>query len=200
MLIILELILIILIIILLILYIGFSVKFHLTKKEKEINGDIEIYFSKIRLIHKEIYPQKDDKREESEKKDRSIGNIKKYTPLIKKSKYTVKEIVNIILKSRDSINLKNLNIDLILGFKSSVDTAKTMGIFWIFATPLNLQDQCNIYGEADFSKEILDFKVDLNLKISLVKPVFRIINLILKKSTISLIIDFIKIKRSENGN
>ena len=196
---ILEILFLIVVIILLILYIGFSINLHLIKKEKEINGVIEIYWSKIRLINKEIYP-KEKKEDKENKEKKSTSNIKKYKPLIKEGKITIKELIKLILKSKDSIHIEKLYIDLILGLNSSVDTSKTMGWFWIIGTPLNLKDNCNVYGECDFSKERLDFTLDLKIKISLLIPLLRLIKLLLKKPTIKLIKDFIKIKRSKNEN
>jgi len=178
-------ILILALILLLILVIPFHISFYLNKREKDIRGNIQVRWLKIRLLKRSIPPEKPEKevkakkekKKEEEKKPRlSVENIFK---VINKFAAAFEHLVPILYAFLKSIKLEKLSLNLNLGFTSPVNTALFSGYFWSVSSIINIIPPVNLSITPDFQKPRYDGSFDFELRFTL----YRIVGAFLKALT-----------------
>jgi len=172
-------ILIVALILIAILFIPFHISFYLNKTDKDIQGNFQVRWLKIRLLKRPIPPEEEEKKEEEKKKTRfNIDNIIK---LINKFQAAVKHLTPILSAIIKSINLQKFSLHLNLGLYSPVSTAIVSGYFWSISSILNIIPPVKLSLTPDFQKSKIDGSIEFEFKLTLYRIVGAVIKAFTKK-------------------
>ncbi len=197
---------IILILILICLIIG--LKFHIfLDLHEEFYGNFEIYiFKKIKILKKEISNKKDlidKKKDETDEKNKKTLK-EKYEDnkdLINEIIANKEPFIEIIKIIKNSIKHSKTEGSIIYGLESPVDTAKIGGFLWTITGILNLGKNTKITVDPVWNEYYLEFTIDTNFELSLLMTIIKILKIIMKKPTRTIVIKIIKMRpRKKDGN
>ncbi len=179
-------ILILALILLSILFIPFHISFNLKKKEKDIRGNFQVSWLKVRILKRDIPEEKEekdkDKKEKEEKKKRTEKfSIDKIINIVQKVTAAIEHLIPILRAFLKSIKLVKLSLNLNLGFTSPVDTALISGYFWSISSILNIIPPVNLSITPDFQKSKFDGSFEFELKLTLFRIVAAFIKAFTKK-------------------
>lgn len=185
-------ILILALILLLILFIPFHISFYLNKKEKDIRGNFQVRWLKIRLLKSKIPPEKKEKekkKKEPEKKPEKKRklNIDVVPKVLNKFQAAFKHLIPILCAFIKSIKFENLYLNLNLGFISPVNTALFSGYFWSVSSIINIIPSINLSITPDFQKTRYDGSLDFELNLTLYRIVWALLKALTKKPVRELI-------------
>ncbi len=169
-----------------------------SKDGGKLKGQFEVRWFKIRFIRREFPEEKEEKIEKAIEKEKLKEEPEKPS---KPRKWTLKDIKRILLLFLDSwpefinlfhalwksIKLEKVNAHLILGFDSPVDTAKTVGYFWVASSVINLSQTVNISAEPSFVEEKIDVDGDISFEIRFLGPFLALLRMLTKKSVLKLL-------------
>ncbi len=150
----------------------------------KISGYFKIGWLKIRLIKRDIPAEK--KEEEEVKKERKF-NLELLLKILNQFIEAFDYLTPLIPAFLRSIKLKNLSLDLNLGFYSPVDTAMINGYIWSISSILNTIPLISISTTPDFQKSKLDGSIELNLKLKLLWIVIAFLKAFTKKPVRDLV-------------
>jgi hypothetical protein len=185
-----AIILVIIIIILAsILLIPFHVTLNLGNKGLKYGGFIKITWIKIRILQRDLPPEKEEeKKEKVEKKEtKSEWNIDRIVKVFNLFLDALPHFEKIIMAVVRSIDLERLWLDLKFGLDSPVDTAQIIGIFWSVASVVNLMPRVSVNMSPEFFQTKFDSTLELEFKIRLFWIVFEALRAFTKKPVRSLI-------------
>lgn len=178
-----AIILILALILLLILFIPFHISFYLNKNEKDIRGNFQVSWLKIRLFKTNIPPKKKEKKEKTEKKkeeeQKTKFTIDNIFMLLNKFTAAFEYLLPILRAFLNSVKFERLSLNLNLGFISPVNTALFSGYFWSVSSVLNIIPTLNLSITPDFQKPRYDGCFDFKLSLTL----YRIVGISLKALT-----------------
>ncbi len=180
-----AIILIILIFVAGILVVPFHIYLNVYNTGFKVNGTFRLTWMKIKLIQKEIPPEKQSQKKENEKETEfEISSIPKILSLLVESWPYLERVFNSFLKST-SFEIFSLNLTLGLG--DPADTAMVSGYFWAASSLLNIIPKAYISLEPDFLNEKLEANATLKIKIRLFWIVVEIIRAFTKKPVRALL-------------
>ncbi|MGP8023612.1 MAG: DUF2953 domain-containing protein [Methanobacterium sp.] len=180
-----AIILILALILLAILLIPFHISFYIQKREMNISGYFRIRWLKIRIIQRDIPTEK--KEEEKEVKKERKFNLEQLLKILNQFIEAFDYIKPLIPAFLRSITLKNLSLDLNLGFYSPVDTAMINGYIWSISSILNNIPLISISTTPDFQESKLEGSFELNLKLKLLWIVIASLKAFTKKPVRDLV-------------
>jgi hypothetical protein len=180
-----AIILILALILLAILLIPFHISFYIQKREMNISGYFRIRWLKIRIIQRDIPTEK--KEEEKEVKKERKFNLEQLLKILNQFIEAFDYIKPLIPAFLRSITLKNLSLDLNLGFYSPVDTAMINGYIWSISSILNKIPLISISTTPDFQESKLEGSFELNLKLKLLWIVIASLKAFTKKPVRDLV-------------
>ena len=180
---------IIIIIIASILLIPFHVTLNLGNKGLKYGGFIKIIWIKIRILQRDLPPEKEEeKKEKVEKKEtKSEWNLDRIVKVFNLFLDALPHFEKIIMAVVRSIDLERLWLDLKFGLDSPVDTAQVIGIFWSVASVVNLMPRVSVNMSPEFFQTKFDSTLELEFKIRLFWIVFEALRAFTKKPVRSLI-------------
>ncbi len=174
-----AIILIIVIVVTGILVVPFHIYLNVYNTGFKIKGTFRLTWVKIKLIQKEIPPEKQAPKKENEDETKfEISRIPKILSLLVESWPYLERVFNSLLKST-SFEIFSLNVTLGLG--DPADTAMVSGYFWAASSLLNMIPNAYISLEPDFLDERVEVNATLKIKIKLFKIVVEIIRAFTKK-------------------
>ena len=180
-----AIILIILIVVAGILVVPFHIYLNVYNTGFQVKGTFRLTWMKIKLIQKEIPPEKQSQKKENEKETEfEISSIPKILSLLVESWPYLERVFNSFLKST-SFEIFSLNLTLGLG--DPADTAMVSGYFWAASSLLNIIPKAYISLEPDFLNEKLEANATLKIKIRLFWIVVEIIRAFTKKPVRALL-------------
>jgi len=184
-----AIILVIIIIIASILLIPFHVTLNLGNKGLKYGGFIKIIWIKIRILQRDLPPEKEEeKKEKVEKKEtKSEWNLDRIVKVFNLFLDALPHFEKIIMAVVRSIDLERLWLDLKFGLDSPVDTAQVIGIFWSVASVVNLMPGVSVNMSPEFFQTKFDSTLELEFKIRLFWIVFEALRAFTKKPVRSLI-------------
>ena len=184
-----AIILVIIIIIASILLIPFHVTLNLGNKGLKYGGFIKIIWIKIRILQRDLPPEKEEeKKEKVEKKEtKSEWNLDRIVKVFNLFLDALPHFEKIIMAVVRSIDLERLWLDLKFGLDSPVDTAQVIGIFWSVASVVNLMPRVSVNMSPEFFQTKFDSTLELEFKIRLFWIVFEALRAFTKKPVRSLI-------------
>ena len=160
-----PIILIILLIIIVILVVPFHIYLTVYNADFKIKGTFKLTWMKLKLIQREIPPEKPAEKKADEKKNRfEISRIPKLFHLLIESWPYLERVFNGFLKST---YFEIFSLNLRLGLGDAYNTAIISGYFWAAASLLNNIPQASISLDPDFVNERIDMNMDLKVKIML---------------------------------
>ena len=193
-------IIILALILLAILFIPFHISFYLKKRDKDIRGNFQLKWLKVRIIKRTIpeeeeKEEKEEKDKEKEEKDKEKEEKKKKTKfdvdtfleILKQVKESIKYLTPILQAFLKSIKLEKFSLNLNIGFTSPVSTALISGYFWSASSILNLISSVNLSITPDFQNSKLDGTLELELRLTLFRVVAAFIKALTKKPVRDLI-------------
>lgn len=191
--------------ILLILYNGLLIDIKLKVKNTDLKYHLKVKLLLFTIITKENFSEYDEELDEEEAKDEEssenkLEKIKKLEEILSKEiKEDLKEILKLAKNSFGSIEeliyrilrnitIKNINVDLLLGLPDFITTTKIIGTIWTGRTILELfSDKIRINAIPTFEEDIIDFKLESQIKINLLIVIYHILKLLTKKHPRKLI-------------
>ena len=180
-----AIILIILIVIIGILVVPFHIYLNIYNTGFKVEGTFRLTWMKIKLIQREIPPEKQSQKKENKKETEfEISRIPKILSLLIESWPYLERVFNSFLKST-SFEIFSLNLTLGLG--DPADTAMVSGYFWAASSLLNMIPKAYISLEPDFLNEKLEVNATLKMKIRLFWMVVEIIRAFTKKPVRALL-------------
>ena len=180
-----AIILIILIIVAGILAVPFHIYLNVYNTGFKIKGTFRLTWMKLKLIQREIPPEKQSQKKENKKETEfEISSIPKILSLLIESWPYLERVFNSFLKST-SFEIFSLNLTLGLG--DPADTAMVSGYFWAASSLLNIIPKAYISLEPDFLNEKLEVDATLKMKIRLFWIVVEIIRAFTKKPVRALL-------------
>jgi hypothetical protein len=150
-----------------------------------ISGYFRIRWLKIRIIQRDIPTEK--KEEEKEVKKERKFNLEQLLKILNQFIEAFDYIKPLIPAFLRSITLKNLSLDLNLGFYSPVDTAMINGYIWSISSILNNIPLISISTTPDFQESKLEGSFELNLKLKLLWIVIASLKAFTKKPVRDLV-------------
>lgn len=195
-----------LIIIILILYNGLKVSLITHKKEAELNYTLVLSILKIPVYKRSSDDREKEEEEENdedgENKSKSLKErfeeIKPILEKLKESKNPLKTFIKHVLKT---IDFKKIHGHLRLGLNDGILTVKIASWIWSIGAIVNTaSNPTSLTVEPVFSEEVIDFDIEVELKINLLKVLIHGIILISKKDIrelIKLIREYKKNKEEE---
>lgn len=186
-------IIILALILLAILFIPFHISFYLKKRDKDIRGNFQLKWLKVRIIKRTI-PEEEEKeekeekdKEKEEKKKKTKFDVDTFLEILKQVKESIKYLTPIIRAFLKSIKLEKFSLNLNIGFTSPVSTALISGYFWSASSILNLISSVNLSITPDFQNSKLDGTLELELRLTLFRVVAAFIKALTKKPVRDLI-------------
>ncbi len=179
-------ILILALILLLILFIPFHISLKLNKRDKDVRGDFQVKWLKIRLIKRTIPEEKKKEKKEEEEKKRKFSIDDIFT-VLKNFMAAFEHLIPILRAFIESIKLEKLSLSLNLGFTSPVSTALISGYFWSISSILNLIPTVNLSMTPDFQKSKVDGSFEFELKLTLYLIVAALLKAFTKKPVRKLV-------------
>ncbi len=174
-----AIILIILIIVVGILVVPFHIYLNIYNTGFKIKGTFRLTWMKIKLIQREIPPEKQAQKKENEKGNKfEISSIPKILSLLIEAWPHLERVFNSFLRST-SFEIFSLNLTFGLG--DSADTAMVSGYFWAASSLLNIIPNVYISIEPDFLNERIGLDTTLKMKIRLFWIVVELIKAFTKK-------------------
>ena len=174
-----AIILIIVIVIIGILMVPFHIYLNIYNTGFKIKGTFRLTWVKIKLIQKDIPPEKQAQKKENEDENKfEINSIPKILSLFVESWPYLERVFNSFLKST-SFEIFSLNLTLGLG--DPADTAMVSGYFWAASSLLNIIPNAYISLEPDFLNERIEVDATLKIKIKLFWIVVELIRAFTKK-------------------
>lgn len=174
-----AIILIILIIVVGILVVPFHIYLNIYNTGFKIKGTFRLSWLKLKLIQREIPPEKQAQKKENEKKSEfEIGHIPKILSLLIESWPHLERVFNSFLRST-SFEIFSLNLTLGLG--DPADTAMVSGYFLAVSSLLNVIPNAYISLEPDFLNDRMEVDATLKIKIRLFWIVVEVIRAFTKK-------------------
>ena len=174
-----TIILIILIVITGILVVPFHIYMNVYNTGFKIKGTFRLTWVKLKLIQREIPPEKQSPKKENEKENESEkSNILKILSLLIESWPYLERVFNSFLKST---SFEIFSLDLTLGLGDPADTAIVSGYLWAASSVLNIIPKAYISLEPDFLNEKIEVDATLKIKIRLFWIVVEIIRAFTKK-------------------
>lgn len=193
-------IIILALILLAILFIPFHISFYLKKRDKDIRGNFQLKWLKVRIIKRTI-PEEEEKeekeekdKEKEEKKKKTKFDVDTFLEILKQVKESIKYLTPILQAFLKSIKLEKFSLNLNIGFTSPVSTALISGYFWSASSILNLISSVNLSITPDFQNSKLDGTLELELRLTL----FRIVAALIKALTKKPVRDLIRSMRKLN--
>lgn len=196
---------IILILILICLIIGLKLHIFLDFHE-EFYGNFEIYiFKKIKILKKEISNKKLIEKKKDETGEKNKKTLKeKYEDnkdLINEIIANKEPFIEIVKIIKNSIKHSKTEGSIIYGLESPVDTAKIGGFLWTITGILNTGKNTKITVDPIWNEFYLEFTIDTNFEISLLNSIIKILKIIMKNPTRTIVIKLIKMRpRKKDGN
>jgi len=186
-------IIILALILLAILFIPFHISFYLKKRDKDIRGNFQLKWLKVRIIKRTI-PEEEEKeekeekdKEKEEKKKKTKFDVDTFLEILKQVKESIKYLTPILQAFLKSIKLEKFSLNLNIGFTSPVSTALISGYFWSASSILNLISSVNLSITPDFQNSKLDGTLELELRLTLFRVVAAFIKALTKKPVRDLI-------------
>lgn len=184
-------IIILALILLAILFIPFHISFYLKKRDKDIRGNFQLKWLKVRIIKRTI-PEEEEKeekeeKEKEEKKKKTKFDVDTFLEILKEVKESIKYLTPILQAFLKSIKLEKFSLNLNIGFTSPVSTALISGYFWSASSILNLISSVNLSITPDFQNSKLDGTLELELRLTLFRVVAAFIKALTKKPVRDLI-------------
>lgn len=174
-----AIILIILLVVVGILVVPFHIYLNVYNSDLKIKGNFRLTWMKIKLIQREIPPEKPPEKKENEKGSKfEISHIPKIVSLLLEAWPHIKRIFNSFLRST---SFETFYLNLTLGLGDPADTAMFSGYFWAASSLLNSIPNAYISLEPDFLNEQIKIDITLKVKIRLFWVVAEIIKAFTKK-------------------
>ena len=178
-----AIILIILLVVVGILVVPFHIYLNVYNTGFKVKGTFRLTWMKIKLIQREIPPEKPAEKKENEKENEKknkfeISHIPKIFSLLIEAWPYLERVFNGFLKST-SFEIFYLNLTMGLG--DPADTAMFSGYFWAASSLFNMIPNTYISLEPDFLNEQIKADITLKLKIRLFWIVVEIIRAFTKK-------------------
>ena len=196
-----AIILIISIIVVGILVVPFHIYLNIYNTGFKIKGTFRLSWLKLKLIQREIPPEKQAQKKENEdgnkepkKEDGTkfeINRIPKILSLLVESLPHLERVFNSFLKST-SFEIFSLNLTLGLG--DPADTAMVSGYFWAASSLLNMIPNAHISLEPDFLNKRIEVDATLKIKIRLFWIIVELIRAFTKKPVRTLFNELRKIR------
>ena len=192
-----------LILILIFLFLIIGLQFHIFLEfHDDFFGKIEVnIFKKIKIYKKEIPEKNKEKKESSKKKDDNRNIKEKYDEnedLIKDVIENNKAFIQIVKIIKNYVKHEKTNGSIVYGLESPVSTAKIGGFLWTITGILNSGKNTNITVDPVFNQFYLEFTIDTNFEIKLLIPIIKILKIIIRNPTRTIIIKLIKILRKKD--
>lgn len=182
----LMIILLIIILIFIIILIGVRITLKWVKIDSEYDGCVQILILKKLKVYTFDLKSDDDEEEDEDEEDEDENiDIKKIYKLAKPCfndfKVFIKQVFN-------AISINRLENDLVIGFSSFAKTGEYIGYIWAALAVANeIIPNSRLRAQPSFAGEVLNFKGSANIDISIVKLIWPVINLLLKKEVRTLI-------------
>lgn len=182
----LMIILLIIILIFIILLIGVRITLKWVKIDSEYDGCVQILIlKKLKVYTFDLKSDDDEEEDEDEEDEDEKIDIKKIYKLAKPCfndfKVFIKQVFN-------AISINRLENDLVIGFSSFAKTGEYIGYIWAALAVANeIIPNSRLRAQPSFAGEVLNFKGSANIDISIVKLIWPVINLLLKKEVRTLI-------------
>ena len=179
-------ILLIIILIFIIILIGVRITLKWVKIDSEYDGCVQILILKKLKVYtfdlKSDDDEEEDEDEEDEDENIAIKKIYKLAkPCFNDFKVFIKQVFN-------AISINRLENDLVIGFSSFAKTGEYIGYIWAALAVANeIIPNSRLRAQPSFAGEVLNFKGSANIDISIVKLIWPVINLLLKKEVRTLI-------------
>ncbi|MGN0092842.1 MAG: DUF2953 domain-containing protein [Methanobrevibacter sp.] len=189
-------ILIIIIILLIIIVLKIGIKIEISVKySSEIKGKLNLFIlNKIRVLSKDFEIDKDENNEEPSRNNKLLSK-----ELIKKIIDDRNSFINIFKIIKRSTKLEHTNFHIKFGFNSPSTTAKLSGFLWAIGSILSANPKYHIRINPVFNEEMFNIEYDSALNISLLKPLYKILKIIRKEPTKSIVKEIIKGFRDEKN-
>ncbi|SDA64794.1 Protein of unknown function [Methanobrevibacter millerae] len=182
----LMIILLIIILIFIIILIGVRITLKWVKIDSEYDGCVQILIlKKLKVYTFDLKSDDDEEEDEDEEDEDEKIDIKKIYKLAKPCfndfKVFIKQVFN-------AISINRLENDLVIGFSSFAKTGEYIGYIWAALAVANeIIPNSRLRAQPSFAGEVLNFKGSANIDISIVKLIWPVINLLLKKEVRTLI-------------
>lgn len=181
----LMIILLIIILIFIILLIGIRITLRWVKIDSEYDGCIQILILKKLKVYTFDLKSDDDEEEEDEEDEAKNMDLKEIYKLAKPCfndfKIFIKQVFN-------AITINKLENDLIIGFSNFAKTGEYIGYIWAVLALVNESiPNSRLRAQPSFAGEVLNLKGSANIDISIVRLIWPVINLLLKKEVRTLI-------------
>ncbi len=182
----LMIILLIIILIFIIILIGVRITLKWVKIDSEYDGCVQILIlKKLKVYTLDLKSDDDEEEDEDEEDEDENIDIKKIYKLAKPCfndfKVFIKQVFN-------AISINRLENDLVIGFSSFAKTGEYIGYIWAALAVANeIIPNSRLRAQPSFAGEVLNFKGSANIDISIVKLIWPVINLLLKKEVRTLI-------------
>lgn len=181
----LMIILLIIILIFIILLIGIRITLRWVKIDSEYDGCIQILILKKLKVYTFDLKSDDDEEEEDEEDEAENMDLKEIYKLAKPCfndfKIFIKQVFN-------AITINKLENDLIIGFSNFAKTGEYIGYIWAVLALVNESiPNSRLRAQPSFAGEVLNLKGSANIDISIVRLIWPVINLLLKKEVRTLI-------------
>ena len=178
-------ILLIIILIFIILLIGIRITLKWVKIDSEYDGCIQILILKKLKVYTFDLKSDDDEEEEDEEDEAENMDLKEIYKLAKPCfndfKIFIKQVFN-------AITINKLENDLIIGFSNFAKTGEYIGYIWAVLALVNESiPNSRLRAQPSFAGEVLNLKGSANIDISIVRLIWPVINLLLKKEVRTLI-------------
>lgn len=161
-----ALIIILVLIIVCLLNVGVDLKGYIEKEESNLTFDFKVLlFSKITLYRTEYPRVKKEKRDEGKEKKKRKLDFETVKPCIG-------ELLDFMKCVFRSLKVRKLEGCLLFGLPSYVDTAKYVGYMWAFLVlPNSTLENTSLTVTPCFTKSVIDFKGNVDVRINLAKLV-----------------------------
>jgi hypothetical protein len=189
-------ILIIIIILLIIIVLKIGIKIEISVKySSAIKGELDLFIlNKIKVLSKDFETGKDRNNNEDSKNNKLPSK-----ELIKKIMDDRESFINMFKIIKRSTKLEYTNFHIKFGFNSPSTTAKFSGFLWAVGSILSANPKYHIRINPVFNEEIFNIEYDSALNISLLKPSYKILKIIRKEPTKSIVKEIIKGFRDEKN-
>ena len=109
-----------------------------------------------------------------------------------------KAFIQIVKIIKNYVKHEKTNGSIVYGLESPVSTAEIGGFLWTITGILNSGKNTNITVDPVFNQFYLEFTIDTNFEIKLLIPIIKILKIIIRNPTRTIIIKLIKILRKKD--
>lgn len=179
-------ILLIIILIFIILLLGIRITLKWIKIDREYDGCVQILVLKKLKVYSFSLKSNDEEEEEEEDEDEN-GQID-LKQLYKLAKPCFGDFKLFIHQFFNAVSINKLENDLVIGFSNFAKTGEYIGYIWAVLAVVNeIIPNSRLRAQPSFAGEVLNVKGYANIDISIIKLIWPVTNLLLKKEVRTLI-------------